>query len=251
MILSFNKLLDNNLKKLSKSIIEEINFKKPIKRYKEEINYSLKDLLINCGEEEIQGLVYYFSNKLGKKEYCNDYYNDYYSDNKKSQKALYENIKENVFNKIYKILPQDIIFILKDNNIIKKKYLENKEIYNFKDYIRKEENKKYKISIIYTFTGIANIVEGLDPDMSFMISEINSEDALKKSINEIIIKNENNKLKKGDYNKICIHFNISNSRKIKYVSNFILKNFKEDKYNYILIIHINRNFKNKIGRAHV
>jgi len=67
MILSFDKLSDNNLKKLSKSIIEEINFKKPIKRYKEEINYSLKDLLINCGEEEIQGLVYYFSNKLGKK----------------------------------------------------------------------------------------------------------------------------------------------------------------------------------------
>jgi len=67
MILSFDKLLDNNLKKSSKSIIEEINFKKPIKRYKEEINYSLKDLLINCGEEEIQGLVYYFSNKLGKK----------------------------------------------------------------------------------------------------------------------------------------------------------------------------------------
>jgi len=67
MILSFDKLSDNYLKKLSKSIIEEINFKKPIKRYKEEINYSLKDLLINCGEEEIQGLVYYFSNKLGKK----------------------------------------------------------------------------------------------------------------------------------------------------------------------------------------
>ena len=41
--------------------------------------------------------------------------------------------------------------------------------------------------------------------MSFMISEINSEDAFKNSINEIIIKNENNKLKKEEYNKICIH----------------------------------------------
>ena len=88
--------------------------------------------------------------------------------------------------------------------------MENKDIHNFKDYIKKIENKKYKISIIYTYTGIANTVEGLDNDMKIMISEINSEDALKNSINEIIIKNENNKLKKGDYNKICIHFDISN-----------------------------------------
>jgi len=90
-------------------------------------------------------------------------------------------------------LPQDIIFILKDNNIIKNKYLENKEIYNFKDYIGKCKNI-YKISIIYTYTDITNIIEGFDTDMSFIISEINSEDALKNSINAI--KNENYKLKK-------------------------------------------------------
>ena len=31
-------------------------------------------------------------------------------------------LRENVIGKIYKILPQDIICILPDNNIIKKKY---------------------------------------------------------------------------------------------------------------------------------
>ena len=32
------------------------------------------------------------------------------------------------------------------------------------------------------------------------------------------------------------------SKKIKFISNFILNTFKDDNYNYILIIHINRNF---------
>jgi hypothetical protein len=63
-----------------------------------------------------------------------------------------------------------------------------------------------------------------------MISEINSEDGLQNLIDEIKIKNENNKLKK-DYNKICIHFEQSNSKKLEYISNFIMKNFKDDKFN--------------------
>ena len=32
-------------------------------------------------------------------------------------------LKENVINKIYKILPQEIICILQDNNIIYEKYI--------------------------------------------------------------------------------------------------------------------------------
>ena len=229
MILSFEKLLENNLKNLANKIRDEMNLKKYYKKYEEFINFSLKDLLINCGEEEIKGLVFYFS-KVSQK-------NDQNLDDESK-----EIIKENVFNKIYKILPQDIISILPDNNIIRKKYFEKKDVFNYKDYIAFEDNKNYKISIIYTYTSIANTVEGLDDEMSFMISEINSEDGLKNLIDEIKIKNENNKLKK-DYNKICIHFEQSNSKKLEYISNFILKNFKDDKFNYILIIHINRNFK--------
>ena len=76
--------------------------------------------------------------------------------------------------------------------------------------------------------------------MSFMISEIKSEDGLKNLIDEIKCKNKMNKLKK-EYN-ICIQFDQSNSRLIKYISNFILNNFIDDKYNYIFIIHIYRNF---------
>jgi len=55
--------------------------------------------------------------------------------------------------------------------------------YNYKDHIN-EENKQYKISIIYTYTSITNKVEGLNIDMSFMINEIKSEDGLKNRRNK-------------------------------------------------------------------
>ena len=204
-----------------------MKFEKSFKKYPK-INYSLKDLLINCEEQEIQGLVYYFSNESKK------------NDNEKSI-INREEIKEKVYDRIYKILPQDIIFILPESNIIKKKYINNKEIYSFKDYISQEEDEKYKISIIYTFTKITTMIEGLVKEMSFMISEIKSEDGLKNIIEEIIIKNKNNK----EYNKICIRFEQSNSNKIKFLSNFILNNYDKYKFNYIFIIHINRNFNEK------
>ena len=79
------------------------------------------------------------------------------------------------FNKIYKVLPQDIICILNDDNIIKEKYCELKNIYNFKDYLNQEENKNYKISIIYTFSYLSNTIEGLNKELSFFISGIKSE----------------------------------------------------------------------------
>ena len=239
-ILSFDKLVDNQLKLIAKNLIDEIKLINAVDKYK--INYSLKDLLINCRNEEIQGLIYYYSKESKKNE------DDEINNEESKKENIDENLlKEKVINKIYKILPQDIICILQDKNIIREKYCELKNIYNFRDYIAEEDNKKYKISIIYTYTSIANIVEGLNNDMSFMISEIKSEDGLKNRIEEIKIKNENKQINK-EYN-ICIHFEKSNSEKIKFVSNFILKYFKKDHYTYIIIIHINRNFnfaKNEI-----
>ena len=238
MILTFDNLLDRDLKIISRNLIEEINFKKCIAKYKK-INYSLEDLLINCGDEDIQGLIYYFKNELKKGDEEQD------NEEKKEKKAeVEEKIKNQVISKIYKILPQDIICILPDNKI-KKMYDEGQNIfYNFEDYINDNEfkNNKYKISIIYTFTSIANIVRGLNQDMRIMISQINSEKELKDFIYNLKKKNENNKGKK-EYN-IIIDFEQSNSKIIKFVSNFIMNNIKDDehKYNYILIIHINRHF---------
>ena len=85
--------------------------------------------------------------------------------------------------------------------------------------------------------------------MRFMVSKIRNESGLKNLIDELKNQNENNKLKK-EYN-IYIDFEQSNSKKMKFISNFIFNNFKDDKYNYIFIIHINRNFnKNKNERIY-
>lgn len=76
----------------------------------------------------------------------------------------------------------------------------------------KEDIKKYKISIIYTFTSISNNIEGLNNDVSFNISEIKSEKGFQVKLDEIKNRNENNELKKEDY--ICIHFEQYNSKKL-------------------------------------
>jgi hypothetical protein len=209
---SFDKLLDQNLKLVAKNLIEKIGFNK-----NKNIDSSLKNLLINCGDEDIAGLVYYFS------------------------KEIKDNYDDTIINKICKILPQDIISILPRNNIIVNKYFTNKTIYNYKDYINKEENKKYKISIIYTFSNIENEINGLKEGMNFILSSIRSEIGMKNVIEDIKYRNEFNRIK--EY-QICIHFQQSESRKIIFISNYILKNFKRDKYNYIFIIHIKRNNNN-------
>ena len=246
LILSFDKLLNDDLKRISKNLIDEIKLHKTVDTYNEEntaINYLLKDLLINCGDEEIQSLLYYFSNEAKK----NDNKDNEDEKEEKEIKIDEEKIKENVISKIYKILPQDIICILTDKNPIKEKYKSEKTFSNLKEYLKyindinKEENKiKYKISIIYTFTSITNTVEGLNTEMRFNVSQIRSERDLKKKIDEIIKNNDYVKFEK-DYN-ICIDFDLFNTKNMKFISNFILNNFKDDKYNYIFIIHISRNF---------
>ena len=98
-----------------------------------------------------------------------------------------------MINIIYKILPQNIISALPENNIIKKEYYKLKNVNNLKDYIKKNENKKYKILIIYTFTSICCKVEGADNLMNFLISEIKCEKGFKEGIDEIKKQNENKK----------------------------------------------------------
>ena len=182
--LSFDKLLDKELNLTSRQIIEVLDLKRNIDRISE-INYSLKDLLINCRDQEIKALIYYYS-KVSK---IND---DESEENENRKNKIKDQIKKNVINKIYKILPQDIISILPEDNEIFKKY-ESKNVYNFSDYIKNEENKKFKISIIYTFTNIANTVEELNADMNLMISEIRSESEFKRKIEEKKNVNEYNK----------------------------------------------------------
>ena len=225
MKITFDKLLNEEQRNLTKRIMSVIGLDERIEIFQKSIKYILSDLLINCGKEDIEGLVYY--NYIDMKK----------NNNKKIDE---EQIKERIYRKICNILPQDVMSILPPDNIIKT-YYDEKEYYNFKQYILDKEYIKYKISIIYTFSGLANIIDGSNNEMEFMISEIRNENQLKIRIDELKKKNENNKYEK-DY-KILIHFEQINTNKIQFVSNFIFKNYQEkDEYRFIFIIHIQRNF---------
>ena len=228
MKITFNELLNEEQLLLTKIIINEINLEYYINNPK--VKYNLKNLLINCEKEEIEGLIYNFDIEIKKKKNVNN--------------INEEEIKEALYNKIINLLPQDIIVILPESHIIRKIY-SDKKYYNFNEYISDYDNKSYKISIIYTFSSLSTVIHGSNNEMSFMISEIKNENQLKNRINEIKNKNENNE--KAD--NIIIHFEHANSNKIQFMSNFIIKNFKEDKYNYILIIHIKRNFNPNVNET--
>ena len=228
MKITFDKLLDNDQFKLTRNIMDEINFKYYIGKYENQINYSLRDLLINCGKEEIEGLIYNFSIQ-----------------NRNNNNKIGDNdIKEKIYNKISIMLPQEMICILPDNNYkIKNKYFEEKKYYNLDEYIKDKENKIYKISIIYAFNNIANSINGINNEMKFMVSSIKTEYQLGNIIEEIKKKNEDKKI--GLTYNIVINFEQFNSNKIQFISNYIINNCKNDIYNYIFIIHIKRNFDSK------
>ena len=228
MKITFNQLLDEEQIVKTKRIIDEINLEYHIENIKKSVvKYNLKDLLINCGKEAIEGFFYNLDIMIKKKENTNI--------NEE------EEIKEQLYNKIANLLPQDIIAILPEKHIIRKIY-SDKRYCNFNTYISDKDNKYYKISIIYTFTSLSNVIIGFNNEMSFMVSEIKNENHLLNIIDEIKNKNANEKNK-----YILIHFEHNNSKKIQFISNFIIKNFMKDKYNYILIIHIKRNFNPNIN----
>ena len=231
MKITFNELLNEEQLLLTRGIINEINLEYYIDNFKKpKVKYNLKNLLINCEKEEIEGIIYNLDIEIKKKKNINN--------------INAEEIKERLYNKIINLLPQDIIVILPETHIIRKIYYD-KKYYNFKEYISDDENKCFKISIMYTFSSLSSVIRGSNNEMSFMISEIKNENQLINRINEIKNKNENNEKD----NNIIIHFEHANSNKIQFISNFIIKNFKEDKYNYILIIHIKRNFNTNINES--
>ena len=225
---NFIDLLDNEQKMLTKSILEEIRLKEEIKQIQRNINYDLDQLLINCDEEEIGSLVYYYTTKMNKE---------------KSNRIDINYIKDKIYSKISNILPQDIIINLNDDNQIKKMYYEQRRFCNLKEYIKyieKERNTdNNKISIIYTFSYITDNLEGYERTEQIMLSEIKTENHLQNIINNI---KRNNLKNNKDNHIIIINFEQSDLNKIQFVTDFINNYYKEDNYNYILIIHIQRSF---------
>ena len=221
MQIQFEDLLDKPQRDLIRKILEEIRLKECIEEERGKFNYDLNILLINCSEQDIGGLVYYLCLE-NKKENPNE-----------------NNIKDIIYTKISNLLPQDIAIILPESNQIKKKYYEKKKYYNFKQYIKAlyandKDLTNYKISVIYTYSNIVNIIDGYNDD-EFMISAINTEEKLKTHIDDIKNKND----KKNNY--ILIKFEDYNSNKIQFTADYINNYCKDDEYHYIFIIYLHRN----------
>ena len=224
MKINFEDLLDDKQKVLIKNIMEEIRLEKEIKERKR-FNYNLNSLLINCTKEDIGGLVYYLCLET-KKEKINE-----------------NIIKDTIYAKISNLLPQDIVVNLPEGNAIKNKYYSKKKYYNFKQYMKAlnsgdKDLVNYKISIIYTFSNIVNIIEGYHNDNEFMVTAIDKEEKLKTYIDDIKAKNKSGKIQLP----ILIRFEDYNSNKIQFIADYINNYCKEDEYHYIFIIYLHRDF---------
>ena len=230
MQIQFEELLDNTQEEKQRDLIgiineieKKIRLKEEIEAEREKFNYDLDSLLINCNRQDIGGLVYYLFLENKKQDFNKD------------------NIKDIIYTKISKLLPQDIAIILPEDNPIKMKYYEKKKYYNFQQYMKdlNANNKdliNYKISIIYTYSNIINIIEGYNHD-EFMISAVSSEEKLKTQIDDIKNKNKNDN-KRG---YILIKFEDYNSNKIQFIADYIKTYCENDEYHYIFIIYLHRN----------
>ena len=225
MILYFSEMVTENQRKLADIIINELDIKKYKNELSDKIQYELEDLLIGCKKEDILGMIYY---ELDSNE------------NKNMKEKINEEneIKNKIFKKLFKLLPQDIIVFLDKNNDLKKLYYEKKNYYNLKSYIEKD-GLRYKISIIYTFQSITDIINDIDDSTRFkMISEIKSEIQLENIINSFITEKSNK-----NQNFIYINFDSLNSKKMSFLTSFVKNNFYKNKeIKFIFIVHIKRNF---------
>ena len=83
-----------------------------------------------------------------------------------------------------------------------------------------------------------------------MISEIKSEEELNNTIDGIISKNKNTNIKYKNF--IFIHFDHENSNKLGFIVSFVENKYKTQNIKFILIVHIQRNFKvgNKVDKIY-
>ena len=233
IIISFEQLLNPEQKRLYDEIRQnDLNLTEIMTKIdnSRKINYTLKNLLIGCKKQDIQGLIYYLSDN-NKQDLTKDNIENNNND-----------LKIKICEKIAKLLPQDIIINLPDNNMLKKIYFEQKHYYNLSDYLKEIDSNNYNISIIYTFSSSDIAIEGIELSSSQMISEIQSEKKLSNLINE---KLRQKKTKKNNNKYVVLQFDSSQSKKLSFIINFILRYYSNEDYKYICIIHIKRSLRDE------
>ena len=203
-----------------------------IENYNKKINYNIKELLFGCKEEDIQGLIYIYSMDLNKDLSQKD-------NNEKNS------IKEILYEKLVRLMPQDIIINLPDSHEIYTKYFQIKKFYDLEDYINPDKNKEISnISIIYTFTNITENVPVMDENgETIIISEIKSENDFLEKIKNIL---DNKKKSNKKIKFIYLIFVQSESSKLSFIISCLNRNYLDIPIKFICIIHIKRNFNKDV-----
>ena len=226
--------------------------------------YDIEELLVNCDEEEIQGIIY-----SKYKEYEN-----------KGEEIIMENLQDYVLEKIALTLPEDIILYMhfsgfnqKYNNALKKilEFYNRGEHSNLANFLKTMKNIK---NVIYTFTNIDEpLLPNYVPEISksksdkmkstnaigidtlmfgkinaynitdILISQLSSENQLEEELEKFYLDNEK---------KIFVlKFNPEETDLMNYTKFFIENYIKEKNYfdenknnkkAFIFTIHMNRIF---------
>ena len=206
------------LKVSSKSLLQELKLKETIEYINININYNIKNLLINFNEASIDRLYFYYSEK--------------------NLKQNENELKDKIFEKIARTLPQDVLIFFDDKHPIKSIY-NRKMIFSYTEYkeyldkLIKEKKNKFRFSIIYTFTNIISDIEGMNENN---FSEIKRENQLIELINEKKFKN-----KRIDSNNFFImHFYQHELDKINFIISTLKNNYPDEEIIFIFIVHIKR-----------
>ena len=250
-IISFEYLLKEDMPNIASEIFEIIeNLTKMFLPDEEkfELNYNIKNLLINCEKEEIYGIIY--------SRYCE-------FQNKEQRKAKRQELQDFVFQNISLILPQDIILYLnysgfkqKFNNIYAQiiEYYKEGEHRNIIAFLK---SMKYIKNIIYTFSSIEEPLLSNKEIIidTKMFGKINKENVTEIMISSLISENQlEEELENFYFNPVkkifVLKFNPDETDIMNYIKFFIENQINiKNNYNYninqkafIFSIHLNRIF---------
>ena len=224
-ILNFRNILDEKQMNLAKKISDNLSRIKTFNKKDTNFAYDLSQLVINCENDEIEGLIYEISKENFEKAKDEEF------------------IEEEILKKIVPNFCQDIIASVKFSGFNEGKSMafaekiiklyNEKEIYNFDKFI--EKVKKHK-NIIYTFSPIFNFVipEGYT---DIKVEEIDSENKAE----EIIINFFENKFK-----YLIFRFNEKDVNKMYHID-YLINKYENKSNNKIIIFlfHLSRAKKNK------
>ena len=248
-IITFKESLTESQLQIAQKILKILNTIKTFNNKENNLVYNLPDLMINCNDDEIEGLIYKLSSNKQ---------NLIKQDNEDDLKKYQEHIENEIFNIIVPIFCQDIILSVKYSGFAEGEYAEiakkildiyrKKEIHNFQEFLGKIKKDK---NIIYTFSSISEIIVFDKFETKYMevyISKITSENIIQEKLTKFYFEDKDYlifRFLEEDLNKISIISYLINNFEIKYKQESISEDITNKKI--IFLVHLSRKstIKNK------